>query len=365
MLIVSALLAGMLALAAVELAAGYWKDVRGHALGAKMENALRQELFAHLQKLPFSFYDKHPVGDLISRLTGDLEELSELYHHGPEDYVVNAIRCVGALAILFSINASLAWLMVVFMLVLTLFTVFSNKWVGRAANAHRARIGDINAQAEEWLSGIRTIQSFAQELNCREEFEGLGKRFCESRIAVYRAEGIAYQGMSLLSRLIMVAVIFAGGLLAVRGGISTAGFVVFLLYIGNLTEPVRQLGWMSTQLNMGLAGFNRVMDILEITPDIADSEDAVPAGRLNGRIEFQNVSFAYEQGKRVLSSINMIVEPGETVAFVGASGIGKTTLLSLIPRFYEAQEGCILLHGLLLPASVEIPASIWNLTEQK
>ena len=171
----SALLIGMLALAAVELTASYWKDVRGHALGAKMENALRQELFAHLQKLPFSFYDKHPVGDLMSRLTGDLEELSELYHHGPEDYVVNAIRCVDALAILFSINVSLAWLMVVFMLVLALFTVLSNKWVGRAAGAHRARMGDINAQAEEWLSGVRTVQAFTQEAHCRKGFERLAR----------------------------------------------------------------------------------------------------------------------------------------------------------------------------------------------
>jgi len=341
-----ALLAVMLALALIELGTNYYKDIHGHSLGSQMENELRQELYEHLQKLPFSFYDRHPIGDIMSRLTGDLLELSELYHHGPEDYVVNSITCIGALIILFGINPQLSALLLVFIVVLGVWTWVMNAKIETASEKLQARIGEINAQAEDDLNGIRTIQSFGLEKEAGRRFASLAQSFFDSRVGIYRAEGYAYQGMALISRFIRIAVMFAGGLLAASGRLDTAGFVAFLLYASYLIEPVRQLAWMSTQFHRGMAGFNRVMDILEIEPEIADLPAAKDTGRVKGEIRFENVHFAYGEGlPKVLDGVNMHISPRETVAVVGTSGIGKTTLLSLIPRFYDPQAGRVLIDG--------------------
>jgi len=341
-----ALLGLMCVLALIELGVNYYKDIHGHALGAQMENELRQELYDHLQKLPFSFYDRHPVGDLMLRLTGDLLELSELYHHGPEDYVVNGLTCVGALAILFPINAKLTGLLLAFMIVLGAWTWFMNARIERASEKLQARVGDINAQAEDALQGVRTVQSFSLEGEMSRRFAATAGAFFDSRVGIYRAEGYAYQGMALISRFIRIAVMFAGGVLALQGEMNTAGFVAFLLYAGYLIEPVRQLAWMSTQFHRGMAGFNRVMDILEIEPEIRDVPGAADCGRVQGAIEMKNVHFSYGKDlPEVLCGVDLKIEPRETVAVVGASGIGKTTLLSLIPRFYEPQKGQVFIDG--------------------
>ncbi|MDO4739205.1 MAG: ABC transporter ATP-binding protein [Eubacteriales bacterium] len=340
------LLGLMCALALIELGANYYKDIHGHSLGAQMENELRQELYDHLQKLPFSFYDKHPVGDLMSRLTGDLLELAELYHHGPEDYVVNALTCLGALAILFPINAKLTLLLLLFMVVLGVWTWRMNARVERASALQQSRIGQINAHAQDALQGIRTVQSYSLEGEMSRRFAGLAGSFYDARVGIYRAEGYAWQGMSLISRFIRIAAMFVGGLLAMKGELDTAGFVAFLLYAGYLIEPVRQLAWMATQFHRGMAGFGRVMDVLEIEPEIADGAEAKPCARLRGEISLENVHFSYGEGlPEVLCGVSLRVAQQETVALVGASGIGKTTLLSLIPRFYEAQQGRVCIDG--------------------
>lgn len=344
---VSGVLLGIMAiLALVELCANYYKDIHGHALGAQMENELRKELYDHLQSLPFSFYDHHPVGDLMSRLTGDLLELSELYHHGPEDYVVNSITCIGAVVILLRINAPLAGLLLGFIVVLGVWTWFSNARVEEASARLQARIGDINAQAEDSLQGVRTVQSFSLEGEMRRRFSGLADVFWESRVGIYRAEGRAYQGMALIGRFIRIAVLFVGGILAAKGRLDAAGYVAFLLYVSYLIEPVRQLAWMSTQFHRGLSGFNRVMDILEIEPEIANTLGAEDSGRVQGDIRLENVRFTYGKGlEEVLRGVNLHIRPQETVALVGVSGVGKTTLLSLLPRFYDPTDGCVRIDG--------------------
>lgn len=341
-----AVLGIMAILALVELCANYYKDIHGHALGAQMENELRKELYDHLQSLPFSFYDHHPVGDLMSRLTGDLLELSELYHHGPEDYVVNSITCIGAVVILLRINALLAGLLQGFVVVLGMWTWFSNARVEEASARLQARIGDINAQAEDSLQGMRTVQSFSLEDEMRRRFSGLTGAFWESRVGIYRAEGRACQGMALIGRFIRIAVLFVGGILAAKGRLDAAGYVAFLLYVSYLIEPVRQLAWMTTQFHRGLAGFNRVMDILEIEPEIANAPGAEDFGRVQGDIRLENVRFTYGEGlEEVLRGVNLHIRPQETVALVGVSGVGKTTLLSLLPRFYDPTGGCVRIDG--------------------
>ncbi len=340
------LLWAMLGLAIVELAVNYYKDIHGHAVGAEMENELRAEFYDHLQKLPYSFYDRHPVGDLMSRLTGDLLELSELYHHGPEDYVVNSITCIGAVVILLTINVPLALLLLAFIVVLGVWTYVSNDKVGAASDKLQAKIGDINAFAEDTLQGVRTVQSFGAQDAMRSRFGSLAKSFYDSRVGIYRAEGIAYQVMALMGRGIRIAVFFVGGLLAVSGKMNAAGFVAFLLYVGYLIEPVRQLAWMSTQFHRGVAGFNRVMDILETQPEIADAPGAKDFGRVQGDIALEDVRFSYGKDlPEVLSGVSLKVPRGKTYALVGVSGVGKTTLLSLLPRFYDPQTGSVKIDG--------------------
>lgn len=340
------LLTVMLILSVVELGVSYYKDIHGHALGASMENDLRLELFSHLQKLSFSFYDKHPAGDLMSRLTGDLLDLSELYHHGPEDYIVNGVKCMAAFVILLGINAKLAALLLMFIVVLGVWTCLTNTWVGKASAERQKRIGDINALAEDSLQGIRTVQSYGLEKQSTERFAALAESFYQSRVAIYRAEGSAYQGSMLLGRWILIAAMFVGGLLVSGGQMTASGFVAFLLYIGFLTEPVRKLAWMTTQFHRGVAGFQRVADILETQPAVQDQPGASDLGCADGEIEFDNVGFAYgEDLPMVLESLYLHVKPHETVALVGTSGIGKTTLLSLIPRFYDVQQGSVKVDG--------------------
>ena len=341
-----ALLAVMLVLSVAELGVSYYKDIHGHALGASMENDLRLELFEHLQKLSFSFYDRHPVGDLMSRLTGDLLDLSELYHHGPEDYIVNGVKCFAAFGILLGVNAKLAGLLLVFIVALGVWTWFTNIWVGKASAERQKKIGQINALAEDSLQGIRTVQAYGLEQQSVQRFADLAESFYQSRVAIYRAEGSAYQGSMLLCRWILIAAMFVGGLLVTEGQMASSGFVAFLLYIGFLTEPVRKLAWMSTQFHRGVAGFQRVTAILETKPEVQDQPGAFHLERVRGEIELENVCFAYGKDlSKVLENVHLHVKPRETVALVGTSGIGKTTLLSLIPRFYDVQQGCVKVDG--------------------
>ena len=337
----------MLALLLVQSACQFFVDYRGHAMGAMMESDMRRELFAHFQKLSFRFYDEQRTGQLMSRLTNDLFSLAELYHHGPEDYMINSVRFIGAFAILLTINVQLTLAIFLFLPVLAVFSLYFTKRENKALKRNKERIGDINAQIEDNLAGIRVVKSFTNEETEKKKFAYENQRFLESRKNGYKNEAFLYEGVGLLTQLITVTVIVFGGASIVKASLDLADLITFLLYIGYMIEPIQKLAWMTAQFQEGVTGFERFMEIIEIEPDIQDGPDAIDLAHMQGAVEFQNVGFRYrEEHSDVLKNISLEVRAGEYVALVGSSGVGKTTLCSLIPRFYEVSEGRILLDGI-------------------
>lgn len=336
----------MLVMAAVQNVGSYFVDYKGHEVGARMESDMRSELFAHMQKLSFDFYDKEKTGRLMSRITNDLLLLSELYHHGPEDYVRSLTRFFGALAILFFIHPQLTIAVLCFFPVLVFFALFFNKMLNKALMKNKERISDVNAQVEDSLSGIRVVQSFAGERMEIEKFERENARFLDSRKGTYKAEAIFYNSFEMLLQLITITVVILGSAHIVRHTLDLADLITFLLYIGYMIEPIQRMTHMSTQLQEGITGFQRFMEIMNLTPAIANKPDAAVLEKVDGEIEFRQVSFHYEDRKEhVVKHLSLRIHSGEYVALVGPSGAGKTTLCSLIPRFYDATEGEVRLDG--------------------
>jgi ATP-binding cassette subfamily B protein len=315
-------------------------------MGAMMESDMRAELFEHYQKLSFRFYDENRTGQLMSRITNDLFSLVELYHHGPEDYVIYSVKFAGAFVILLTINVPLTLAVFLFLPVMAVFIYFLTKRMHRALMRIKERIGDINAQLEDNLSGIRVVKSFANEEIEQQKFARENNRFLESRKEGYKSEAYFSQGISAFTQLILVTVIVVGGASILNASINLADLVVFLLYIGNLIEPISKFSHMSAQFQEGITGFERFMEIMEIEPDIQDAPNALDLEQVRGNVAIRDVGFRYrENHEYVLKNISLEVQAGETVALVGTSGVGKTTLCSLIPRFYEVSEGAILLDG--------------------
>jgi ATP-binding cassette subfamily B protein len=315
-------------------------------MGAMMESDLRSELFNHFQKLSFRFYDEQRTGQLMSRITNDLFSLAELYHHGPEDYLIYSIKFIGAFVILTSINLKLTLAVFIFLPILAVFSFYFNKRMHGAFKRNRERIGDINAQVEDNLSGIRVVKSFANEDTEKKKFAYENNRFLESRKNIYKNEAFLYEGVNTITQLITVTVIVFGGASIVHASLDLADLITFLLYIGSLIEPIQQLTHMTQQFQEGITGFERFMEILEIEPDIQDSPNAIEIQHVQGNVEFKNVGFRYkETHSYVLKNISLDVKAGDFIALVGSSGVGKTTLCSLIPRFYEVNEGQVLLDG--------------------
>lgn len=337
----------MLVLVAVQAACTHFVDSRGHAMGAMMENDMRSELFEHYLKLSFRFYDEQRTGQLMSRITNDLFSLAELYHHGPEDYVIYLVKFIGAFVILMNINIKLTLAIFVFLPILGLYSVYFNKKMRLALKRTRERTGDINAQVEDTLAGIRVVKSFANEETEKKKFAHENNRFLESRINGYKNEAYLDQGIGAITQLIVVAVIVFGGASIVHASIDLADLITFLLYIDNLIEPIRKLTHMTQQYQEGITGFERFMEIMEIEPDIQDSAGAIELKNIQGNVEFQNVGFRYHENQDyVLENISLSARAGDYIAIVGFSGVGKTTLCSLIPRFYEVSHGKILLDGI-------------------
>jgi ATP-binding cassette, subfamily B, bacterial len=336
----------MLVLIVIQATCNFYYDYRGHAMGAMMESDMRSELFEHYQKLSFSFYDEHRTGQLMSRINNDLLSLSELYHHGPEDYAIYMVKFIGAFVILLNINVKLTIAVFLFLPVMGIFSFYFNRKMHAAYKINRERIGDLNAQVEDNLSGIRVVKSFANEKIEKIKFTRENNHFLESRKDIYKNEAYFYNGMSIFIQLITVTVIVFGGTKIVGASLDLADLITFLLYIGNLTEPVQKLTHMTMQFQEGIASFERFTEILEIEPDIKDSAHSVDLKDVKGNIEFKNVGFRYHEGHDyVLHDISLDIRAGEYIALVGSSGVGKTTLCSLIPRFYEVSHGAVLLDG--------------------
>ncbi len=337
----------MLLLILIHTVCNYYEAYRGHVMGAMMESDMRSELFAHFQKLSFRFYDEQRTGQLMSRLTNDLFSLSELYHHGPEDYLIYTVKFVGAFIILLNINVQLTLAVFLFLPILAVFSLYFNKRLNVSFKKNKERIGDVNAQVEDTLSGIRVVKSFTNEEMEMKKFGLENNRFVESRKSTYKNEAAIWQGVGMITQLITVTVIVFGGVSITHASLDLADLITFLLYIGNFIEPIQKLTHMTEQFQEGITGFERFMEIIEIEPEIQDSTNASEIKNVQGNIEFKNVGFRYrDDHAHVLKNISLEANAGDYIALVGSSGVGKTTLCSLIPRFYEVSEGEVLLDGI-------------------
>ena len=337
----------MLALLAVQALCSLFVDYQGHVMGAKMEGALRKEVFEHCQKLSFSFYDRQRVGQLMSRITNDLFNLGELYHHGPEDLAIAVLKLVGASLILAWLDLPLTLLILGMFPFAVWYAMHFNGRMGRALRRSRQQIGAINERVEDSLAGIRVVKSFANEDLENRRFDVENARFLALRRDGYRSEAFFSIGTATFAQLVTVTVIVIGAVRVVQAELSVADMLTFLLCVAILVDPIHRLANFARLWQQGYTGFERVMEILETEPDIHDRPDAVDLGRPRGAIAFRDVSFRYEDdGPHVLRNLSLDIRPGEFVALVGTSGVGKSTLCALIPRFYEATGGQILIDGI-------------------
>lgn len=319
----------------------------GHMMGAKMEFNMRKEIFAHYQKLSFSFYDNEKVGQLMSRITNDLFEISELFHHGPEDIIISLIKFIGSFVILMIINVHLALVACAIIPIMFVYAFILNKKMKKAFKRNRVKQAEINAQIEDNLSGIRVVKSFANEDIEEKKFDVGNQGFLSSKRNSYQYMGTYHSGLSAFTNMITVIVIAAGAVFITKDMVSIADLITFLLYVNNFIEPVNKLINFTEQFQNGITGYERFLEILAVNPDITDDEAKYEPETLKGVIEFQDVSFRYdEDSEDVLRNVNLKVEEGEYIALVGFSGAGKTTLCSLIPRFYEVSSGSIKIDGM-------------------
>jgi len=337
----------MLVLLIIHVVCNMFVDYQGHMMGARMERDMRSELFDHYQKLSFGFYDEQKTGQLMTRITNDSFDMSELFHHGPEDIVISLLNFVGAFMIMLTINVDLALVVFLFLPVMAVSIIYFNHKMRLALRRSHDRIGDINAQVEDTLSGIRVVKSFTNEEIEKRKFVHENNRFLDSRRDVYRRESHFSAGLIGFTQLMIIAVIVLGGAsMAAGASLDLPDLITFLLYVGILIEPIQRFSNFTRLYQMGFTGFERFMEVLEVEPDIQDEPNATDITNARGNVEFQNVSFKYKaEHDYVLRNISLSIKAGEYIAVVGSSGVGKTTLCSLIPRFYEINAGKILLDG--------------------
>ncbi|UUZ80230.1 ABC transporter ATP-binding protein/permease [Paenibacillus sp. P26] len=334
-------------LMAVEYVSNFYTDYYGHTLGARIESDMRSELFGHVQKLSFQYHDNARTGQLMSRITNDLFDISELAHHGPEDAMISLVRIVGSFIILVNVNGPLALTIFAILPFMILFAYHYSIKVKNALKKNKEYIADINAQIEDSLGGIRVVQSFANEEIEMEKFRRSNRRFLESRKNGYRAEALFFNGLTAFISFITIAVVVVGAVLISYNRSLLTELITFLLILNTLIDPVKRLVNFTQNLQNGAAGFERFVELLAVQPDITDAKEAAAVRHIRGKVEFERVGFRYAgESNNVFKNLNLTVRPGEYVALVGSSGVGKTTLCSLIPRFYETTEGTIRIDGM-------------------
>lgn len=336
----------LLGLVLVQWYSNYYISNYGHVMGARIEYDMRAEIFGHYQKMSFSFYDEQKVGQLMSRVTSDLFDITELLHHGPENIAISFIKIIGAFAILMSINPYLVIAAFALIPVMLVFAYFFNKRMKQAFKKNREKIAEINSQIEDNLSGIRVVKSFANEEMENAKFKVGNDGFLAAKKNSYFYMGHYHSGLTAFTTMIQVLVIVFGGMMVTRGIVNVTDLVTFLLYINVFTDPVKTLIDFTEQFQNGYSGYERFIQMLDMEPDIEDAPDAVKLEQVQGDICFEDVSFCYsKENDEVLHQIDLEVPAGKYVALVGPSGIGKSTLCNLIPRFYEVTAGRVLVDG--------------------
>ena len=323
----------------------YVITVVGHRMGVLTESDMRRDIFTHMQDLSCSFYDKNRTGVLMSRITSDLFEVTELAHHGPENIVICTLTILGALIVLFTIRWELALALAVILPLCLWFTLSQRLRMKRANVEVKRKTADIYAAIESSISGIRTAKAFANEHVEHEKFEGANALFRGAKVEYYKSMGLFMSGMEFTTGIMQVVVVAFGGLLIMQGKMDFVTLITFSLYVSTFVTPVRKLAQFSEQYMQGAAGFERFLEIMRTEPEIQDSPDARELGEVEGRVEYRDVSFSYSNGVPVLSHIDLEVEPGQCLAVVGPSGGGKTTLCQLLPRLYDVTGGAVLVDG--------------------
>lgn len=320
----------------------YW----GHLLGVRMEADIRRDLFSHMQDLSFSFYDKNRTGQLMSRVTGDLFEITELAHHGPEDLFISSVTILGAFCIMLTIQWQLALIVFAVIPIFILFTALTRKKMMRASIEVKAKLAGINGEVESSISGMRTAKAFANEQAESAKFNAANDQFRGAKRGYYKTMAFYQSGMEFFMGILSVLVIAFGGFLIMKGEMDFIDLTTFALYVTTFITPIRKLSAFVEQFMQGMAGFKRFTELMRVEPDIQDAPDARPLANVKGDILVDDVTFRYESSSEpVLEHITLHVSPGETVAVVGPSGGGKSTLCQLIPRFYDVTGGRVLVDG--------------------
>ena len=336
----------LLILAVVRAVLNYIIDYWGHIVGTRMERDMRRDLFEHLQTLSFDYFDNVKTGHIMSRIVNDLREISELAHHGPEDLFLSLVMLVGSFIILTTIEWRLTLIIYSFLPLLIWYATLKRKKMTAAFRSVRKRIANVNAQLENSISGIRIAKSFTNEEYEIEKFNEGNREFNNSREFAYKAMAEFFAGIFFLSNILNIITLSVGGFFVYRGYINIGDLIAYLLYINFFLQPIRKLTNFTQQFQNGMTGFERFVEIMKVKPSIVDKENAVTLKEIKGKVEFKNVAFKYSEEKFILSNINLAIMPGETMALVGPSGGGKTTLCQLIPRFYEVNDGEILIDGI-------------------
>ena len=337
---------GLLILYILRYFLNYVVDYLGHVLGVRMEYDMRKDLFNHIHKLSFTYFDNTKTGHIMSRLVNDLNEISELAHHGPEDLFIATVTLVGAFIILLTVHWPLALITFAIVPLMLWFAISKNKHMQNAFKEMRLKVADINAQVEDSISGVRVVKSFTNEWYEEEKFEVGNASFRISRENAFKVMAQFFSGINFFSNLISLVVVIFGGIFIYYDQLTIGELVGFLLYVTMFLQPIRRITTLVENFQKGMAGFNRFTETLDLQPDILDDKDAITVGRIQGDLGFENVTFSYNDKKDILRNISLQIKSGETVALVGPSGGGKTTLCSLIPRFYEIDQGKIRVDGM-------------------
>ncbi|EPS0855070.1 ABC transporter ATP-binding protein [Listeria monocytogenes] len=317
----------------------------GHMLGLNIETDMRRDLFSHLQKQPFGFYDNQKTGKLMSRMTTDLFEIGEVAHHGPEDIFISIMSLFGAFFLMLNINVKLAISTFILVPILTVLIVYFNKRMTKVTTGIFKDLGNFNAGVENAISGVRVVQAFANEPHEKGRFRVLNQAYRQSKLMFYKVMGLSFSFNYFLMRLISLFALLFGAYFTINGEISYGEFVGFILLTNVFIRPIEKINNVIESYPKGFAGFKRFLEVMDTEPTIQDEKDAKPAKAFRGDIAYNDVSFEYSDGKNVLNHINLSIKAGETVAFVGPSGAGKTTICNLLPRFYDVSAGEITIDG--------------------
>lgn len=323
----------------------YYITSWGHIMGARMESNMRQDLFDHYQRLSFSYYDQNNTGEMMSKLVSDLFDISELAHHGPENILISLLKIIGSFVLMLMMNVPMTLILAAVTLVMIVFSIQQNKKMRAIFLDNRKKIAGVNSQVQDSLAGIRVVKSFANEDLERQKFEKSNLRFLDSKVSSYRIMGSFRAGNAFFEGLLYLTVLVSGGIFVANGTLSIADLSIYALYIGIFINPIDVLVEFTELFQKGYSGFRRFVEVMDTDPEIKDKPGAKALGSVHGHIEYRDVSFRYNDDESVLEHVNLDIGAGKTIALVGPSGGGKTTLCSLLPRFYDTTGGSILIDG--------------------